>query len=58
MELVKIKDKSNGAVIEVKKTLAADYIGTGRFEIVEDKPVVKESKPIFKETKEKTYKIG
>jgi len=55
MELVKLKDKKNGAVIEVKKSLAADYIGTGRFEIVEDKPVVnKEVKPI---SKEKTYKI-
>ena len=35
MELVKLKDKTNGAVIEVKKSLAADYIGTGRYEIVE-----------------------
>lgn len=55
MDLVKLKDKKNGAVIEVKKSLAADYIGTGRFEIAEDKPVVnKEVKPI---SKEKTYKI-
>jgi len=56
MELVKLKDKTNGAVIEVKKTLAADYIGTGRFEVVEEKPVVKEYKPEFK-AKEKKYKI-
>lgn len=55
MDLVKLKDKKNGAVIEVKKSLAADYIGTGNFEIVEDKPVVnKEVKPIIKE---KNYKI-
>ena len=55
MDLVKLKDKTNGAVIEVKKSLAADYIGTGRYEIVENKPVVnKEVKSI---SKEKTYKI-
>jgi len=58
MELVKLKDKTNGAVIEVKKTLAADYIGTGRYKIAEDKPVVKENKPIPEyKPKEKKYKI-
>ena len=62
MELVKLKDKTNGAVIEVKKSLAADYIGTGRFEIAEKevkKPVVEETKPITDyKPKEKKYKIG
>ena len=58
MELVKLKDKNNGAVIEVKKSLAADYIGTGDFEIVEDKPVVKEIKPTIEtNSKEKKYKL-
>ena len=59
MELVKLKDKTNGAVIEVKKSLAADYIGTGRFEIAKDKkPVVEEAKPIPEyKPKEKKYKI-
>ena len=60
MELVKLKDKNNGAVIEVKKSLAADYIGTGRFEIVENKPVVNKevvNKEIKSISKEKNYKI-
>ena len=34
---VKIKDIKTGAVKEVKKTLAADYIGTGKFVLVEEK---------------------
>lgn len=37
METVKVKDKSTGAVKEIKKSLAGDYIGTGKFVIVEDK---------------------
>lgn len=42
MDLIKIKDKKTGAVIEVKNVLASDYIGTGRFEIFKEdkkKPV-------------------
>ena len=31
MEKVKIQDKRTGAVKEVKKSLAGDYIGTGNF---------------------------
>ena len=31
MDNVKIKDVNTGAIKEVKKTLAGDYIGTGRF---------------------------
>lgn len=34
MEMVKIKDKKTGAVKEVKKSLAGDFIGTGNFELV------------------------
>ena len=29
----KIKDKTNGAVIEVPKELASDFVATGNFEI-------------------------
>jgi len=38
METVKIKDVNNGVVKEVKKSLASDYIGTGRFKLVVEKP--------------------
>ena len=37
MELVKIKDVKTGAIKEVKKSLAGDYIGTGKFVLVEEK---------------------
>ena len=36
MEKVKIRDKSNGAIIEVAKALASDYIMTGNFEYVKE----------------------
>ena len=39
---VKIKDIKTGAVKEVKKSLAGDYVGTGKFIIVEE---AKEIKP-------------
>ncbi len=39
METVKIKDVRNGVVKEVKKSLASDYIGTGRFELADKKEV-------------------
>lgn len=39
MDKVKVRDKKTGATKEVKKSLAADYIGTGKFELVEDKKV-------------------
>ena len=55
MELVKIKDKTNGAVIEVKKSLASDYIGTGKYVVVvSDKEIKKasaEEEPIKTERK-------
>ena len=42
METIKIKDKSNGAIIEVKKSLASDYIGTGKYvAVVEEKEIQK-----------------
>ena len=42
LELVKIKDVKTGAIKEVKKSLASDYIGTKKFVLVEDgkKPVL------------------
>lgn len=36
METVKIKDKKTGAVKTVKKSLAGDYVGTGKFELVKE----------------------
>lgn len=33
METVKIIDKKTGAVKTVKKSLASDFIGTGKFEL-------------------------
>lgn len=41
MELVKVKDKRNGVIKEVKKSLAGDYIGTGNFEVLEEKKETK-----------------
>ena len=43
METVKIKDIKTGAVKEVKKSLAGDYVGTGKFVLVEEKEVKKTS---------------
>lgn len=37
MEKVKVKDVKTGAVKEVNKTLASDYVGTGRFELYKEK---------------------
>ena len=52
METVKIRDVKNGVVKEVKKSLAGDYIGTGRFELATEKKEVKSnnfsSKPLEK----------
>ena len=52
MEIVKIKDKSNGAIIEVKKSLASDYIGTGKY------VAVVEEKEVQKATVNETTKFG
>ena len=35
MEKIKVKDIKTGAIKEVKKSLAGDYVGTGNFIIVE-----------------------
>lgn len=45
---VKIKDKKTGAIYEVKKSLASDYIGTGDFELVKEE---KEKSNSFKSEK-------
>ena len=44
METVKIKDIKTGAIKVVKKSLASDYIGTGKFILFEEK---KEEKPRY-----------
>ncbi len=41
MEKVKIKDIKTGAIKEVKKSLAGDFIGTGKFVLVNDKEAKK-----------------
>lgn len=41
---VKIRNVKTGAIEEVKKVLASDYIGTGDFELYEEKEK-KEAKP-------------
>ena len=46
MDKVKIKNIKTGAVTEVKKALADDFIGTGDFELFEEKKQeVEEIKP-------------
>ena len=40
---VKVKDIRNGTIYEVRKSLASDYIGTGDFELVEEKKEDKKS---------------
>jgi hypothetical protein len=35
-EKVKIRNKKTGAIKEIKKTLAGDYIGTGDFVLIEE----------------------
>lgn len=49
MGTVKIKDKKTGAVKVVKKALASDYIGTGKFVLVETekKQTIHEEKPRY-----------
>lgn len=59
VELVKIKDVKTGAIMEVKKSLASDYIGTQRFTLCNEKSKdVKDSlnkendKPFFKKNED------
>lgn len=52
METVKIINKKNGVIKNVKKSLASDYIGTGKFEMyVEKKQTEKPKFTINKEDK-------
>lgn len=39
-KLVEIKDIKTGAIMKVKSSLASDYIGTGNFELVINKPII------------------
>lgn len=52
MEKVKIKDIKDGSIKEVKKELADDYIGTGKFVLVESKPEEIKMKNSFKKIEE------
>lgn len=51
METVKVRDKKTGAVKTVKKSLASDYLGTGKFELY--KEVKRMSSPKFNLNKDK-----
>ena len=57
MARVKVKDIKTGAVKEVEKSLASDFIGTGKFELYEEKksrlPFVEEQKKPFMKKEEK-----
>lgn len=48
MDKVKIIDLETGAIKEVKKSLVGDYLGTGKFEVYQEK----ETKTAFKINKE------
>ena len=41
MDKVKVKDIKTGAIKEVKKSLAGDYVGTGNFVLVDNKEAKK-----------------
>ena len=49
MEKVKIKNIKSGAIEEVKKEIAGDFLGTGEWELENKK---EEKKPIFSANKE------
>ena len=53
MEKVKIKDIKTGAIKEVNKSLAGDFVGTGKFIIVENKREEIERPTFSKHSKEK-----
>lgn len=55
MDNVKIRDKRTGAIKEVKKEIAGDFVGTGNFEVVEENKTSKPKNNIFnKSTEENT----
>lgn len=39
MNKVKVRNKKTGVIKEVEKAMASDFIGTGEFELVENKKV-------------------
>lgn len=47
MDIVKVKDVRTGAVKEVKKEIAGDFVGTGNFVIVDEKKENKSKNNIF-----------
>lgn len=53
MEKIKVIDKRTGAIKEIKKALAGDFIGTGNFEIYKEekanKGIIYSNKKIVKE---------
>ena len=55
MSKVKIKNIKTGVIKEVEKSLAGDYVGTGKFELVNEKKTnfIKSSFIETKESKEK-----
>jgi len=53
MDKIKIKDKKTGAIKEVKKVLADDYIGTGNFVLYDEKKEKEESKSFVSKSEEK-----
>lgn len=53
METVKIKDKKTGAIKTVKKSLASDYVGTGKFDLYKEKEEKKSPRFSIKSEEEK-----
>ncbi len=47
MDKIKIQNKKTGAIEEVKKEIAGDFIGTQEWVIYEKKENKEEPKPIF-----------
>lgn len=52
MDIVKIRNKKTGAVKEVKKSLAGDYVGTNEWELVGEKNTEKKAPILNKIDKE------
>ena len=47
MEKVKIKDINTGAIKEVKKSLAGDYVGTRQFVLLDEEKETKKEEKSF-----------
>lgn len=52
MDKVKIRDVKTGAIKEVKKSLAGDFVGTGKFELIKEETKKQEVKSRFSIDKE------